>query len=235
MTPPSAEPTEQLLERARAGDRRALEGLLELHAEKVLSVCRRLCRDRGDAEDAAQEALLAIARGLPRFDGRSALSTWVYRVTTNACMDELRRRRRRPDPVDPPGGSADRGADSTSWADGTAWMSSDGDGDPQSALARSELRAQLNHALGELPEEFRVAVVLRDVADLDYRTISEVTGVPVGTVRSRIARGRSRLAATIEDPRGSGTESGPGASEGEEVEPGTGRGPTVVQDPPEKR
>ena len=106
MTPPPHSrpplPTDEwgLLELARAGDERAVDAILRSHVDGVHAVCRRLCRDPDDAQDATQDALMAIARGLSGFDGRSSLSTWVYRVPTNACLDELRRKRRRPVPVD---------------------------------------------------------------------------------------------------------------------------------------
>ena len=169
------------LEAARRGDRRAIEAILREHAGQVHAICNRLCRDRQDAEDAAQEALLSVARGLAGFDGRSRLSSWIYRVTTNACMDELRRKRRRPDPADPTP-LAERAADPTP------------SHSPECAALAMQTREELAAALELLPEEFRVAVVLRDVVDLDYATIAETTGVAVGTVRSRIARGRGRLA-----------------------------------------
>lgn len=129
-----------------------------------------------DAADASQEALMAVVRGLPRFDGRSQFSTWVYRVATNACLDELRRRGRRPVP-----GLPDLDVPSVG-------------GDPAAAVTA---RLTVDGALASLPDEFRIAVVLRDVCDLDYAEIAEVLGVPPGTVRSRIARGRMALARTL--------------------------------------
>jgi RNA polymerase sigma-70 factor (ECF subfamily) len=129
-----------------------------------------------DASDATQEALLALVRGLPRFDGRSSFVTWSYRVATNACLDELRRRRRRPLPVDelitPVSSSNDVAGGVTD-------------------------RLTVDGALAALPPEFRAAVVLRDVCALDYAEIGEVLGIPAGTVRSRIARGRAAVAAQI--------------------------------------
>ncbi|MCZ7627758.1 MAG: sigma-70 family RNA polymerase sigma factor [Microthrixaceae bacterium] len=179
-----------LLTAARNGDSAALESLLRIHLPGVHAVCNRMCADRGDADDAAQNALISIARGLDRFDGRSALSTWIYRVTTNACLDELRRRRRRPEPIDPTLLPADHEPPSTRQS-------------PEANALAAETRRELKRALAELPEDFRVAVVLRDVADLDYAAIAEITGAAIGTVRSRIARGRGRLA----DALAAGTES----------------------------
>jgi RNA polymerase sigma-70 factor, ECF subfamily len=186
VTPPAADgPSEaELVRRAADGDRRALETLLRTYHDRIHLICLRMCRHRQDADDATQEALIAVVRGLPRFDGRSAFSTWVYRVATNACLDELRRRRRRPEPVaedDRPDLPARAAAD-----------------DPADGAVRAETRDTLLAALAGLPEEFRAPVVLRDVLDLDYAEIAEVLELPGGTVRSRIARGRARLAATLE-------------------------------------
>ena len=142
-------------------------------------MCFRLAGNAADAADATQEALLAVVRGLPRFDGRAAFSTWSYRVATNACLDELRRRRRRPDPG-LPDDDALLGADPSS---------------PVDEVVIGEMT--VDAALQELPPEFRAAVVLRDVCALDYAEIAEVLGIPAGTVRSRIARGRSLLAARL--------------------------------------
>lgn len=178
----STDAEHRLIEDARNGDRRALDRLLRDQQPRVYAVCRRIAGNDADALDATQEALIAIVRGLERFDGRARLSTWVYRIATNACLDELRRRRRRPLiglPEHPDGTPIEMAAD-----------------DPavDSSVAN---RLLVDEALTELPEEFRAAVVLRDLCQLDYREISEVLEIPPGTVRSRIARGRAQLAAVI--------------------------------------
>jgi RNA polymerase sigma-70 factor (ECF subfamily) len=177
------------VEAAQAGDRDALDALLRRHHDRILGLCRRLCRHEADALDASQEALLAIVRGLSRFDGRAAFGTWAYRVATNACLDELRRRGRRAVPGLP----------------------EDLDGTPRTpavtAVGIESLpdRLAVDAALADLPEEFRVAVVLRDLCDLEYSEIADALGIPPGTVRSRIARGRSLLAASL----GGNREPGP--------------------------
>jgi RNA polymerase sigma-70 factor (ECF subfamily) len=162
---------------AATGDRDALEVLLERHVDRVHAICRRVLGNPDDALDATQEALLAISRAIGRFDGRAAFTTWLYRVATNAAIDELRRRRRRPVPDDllPMEASAGPG--------------------PEGVVDRLDIDA----ALARVPEEFRVAVVLRDLCDLDYARIAEVLGVPTGTVRSRISRGRAALARELTD------------------------------------
>jgi RNA polymerase sigma-70 factor (ECF subfamily) len=124
---------------------------------------------------------VAVVRGLDRFDGNSRFSTWVYRVTTNACLDELRRRRRRPEPYD----------DSA-----LARTAAGGTGVEAVATARVDVDA----ALRQLPHDFRAAVVLRDLCQLEYAEIADVLNIPPGTVRSRIARGRAALAEHLGNP-----------------------------------
>ncbi len=138
-------------------------------------MCRRITGQDADAADAAQDAMIAIVRGLPRFDGRAAFGTWAYRIASNACIDELRRRGRRPEPGLPdlehlprdPGPSTD---------------------------ATVTDRLTIDQAMQAIPADFRAAVVLRDQLGLDYAEIAAVLEIPPGTVRSRIARGRAALA-----------------------------------------
>ncbi len=175
------------MESARDGDRAALDSLLRRHHDRLFALCRRMTGDDADAADACQEALMAIVRGLPGFDGRSAFGTWAYRVTTNACLDELRRRRRRPEPGLP---------------EGSAEVAS-----PLDHVEASTTRVDLDRALQSLPSDYRAAVVLRDVCGLSYDEIAQTLGIPAGTVRSRIARGRSALIPLL----GPGRNSGPPA------------------------
>jgi RNA polymerase sigma-70 factor, ECF subfamily len=177
---------------AQAGDRDALETLLRRHHDRLWALCRRLTGNHADAEDALQDALVAIARGINRYDGRAAFTTWSYRVTTNACLDELRRRRRRPIPeaLETPGASPP--------PDGPGGAVS---APPAPAAVEAVAdRLDIDAALALLPHDFRAAVVLRDLCDLDYAEIARVLGVPPGTVRSRIARGRSQLADLLGNP-----------------------------------
>jgi RNA polymerase sigma-70 factor (ECF subfamily) len=134
-----------------------------------------------DGSDALQEAMLQIVRKLDRFDGRSAFGTWAYRLTANVCLDELRRRKRRPEPAE---FAADLPIDDVSGA--------------------SLDRQIVDEALERLPDDYRAAVVLRDLCGYEYAEIAELTKVPIGTVRSRIARGRAALAGIIGNPEGGG-------------------------------
>lgn len=151
-----------------------MDRLLRMHYDTIRAVCHRIVIDRGAAEDATQQALISIVRALPRFDGRSKFTTWAFRIATNAAIDEVRRTRRRALPLDddvlhrtlPP------------QHDGTSYV--DADLDFRSALAGVAV-------------EFREVLVLRHVAGLEYPEIAETLGIPVGTVRSRLARGRAQL------------------------------------------
>lgn len=170
---------EALAAAANAGDRGALEVLLARHVDRVHAICRRVTGHPEDALDATQEALIAVTRGLHRYDGRSLFTTWLYRVATNAALDELRRRKRRPEPAE-----------------------LDEDRSPGGAGVESAVAARLDvdSALAGLTPEFRAAVVLRDLCDMDYAEIAEVLDVPIGTVRSRIARGRTAIANQLREP-----------------------------------
>jgi RNA polymerase sigma-70 factor (ECF subfamily) len=134
-----------------------------------------------DAGDALQEGLIALARGIRRYDGRAAFTTWAYRVVTNACLDEMRRRSRRPIPdavsllVEPPRAESS----------------------PAAGIDAVPDRLDVDAAVAGLPPDFRAVVVLRDLCDLDYAEIARVLDIPPGTVRSRIARGRSLLSDVL--------------------------------------
>ena len=155
---------------AQLGNRQALERLLRDHLDVVHLTCRRVLLNPEDAKDAAQQALINIATRIESFDGRSSFSTWVYRISTNAALDEARRRSRRT--------TVELGVDQ-------------GDGLDHYGLV--DERDRIDRLLAKLPEDQRVALTLREVQELDYATIAEVLNVPVGTVRTRIARARSSL------------------------------------------
>jgi len=177
---------EALAAAANAGDRGALETLLARHVDRVHGICRRVTGHPEDALDATQEALIALTRGLHRYDGRSLFTTWLYRVATNAALDELRRRKRRPDPAE--------------WTDDRPGPAGAGGGSPASVESVVAARLDVDAALAGLSPDFRAAVVLRDLCDLDYSEIAEVLDVPIGTVRSRIARGRAAIADQLRGP-----------------------------------
>jgi RNA polymerase sigma-70 factor (ECF subfamily) len=152
------------------------EEVARSHGRFLYTVAYRLTGNREDAEDLVQEVLLRVRRGLQTYEPGS-MEGWLSRIATNAFLDDVRRRKRRPedllpdDPdwVLPPTGAADE------------------------ALAAEVLPDDIQAALRRLPEDFRAAVVLCDVVGLSYQEIGDSLGIPVGTVRSRIHRGRALL------------------------------------------
>lgn len=179
---------DELVTRARAGDDAAFDAIVDRHADYVYAICWRYFGDPHDAEDAVQAAFLACYRGLSTFRGQAALSTWLYRVATNACHDLARRRARQPRtvPLDD-----DRGGPSREPFDQGAL----------DRLAAAELGPQLIDALRQLEAEQRHAVVLRDVVGASYAEIADAQSVAVGTAKSRVHRGHARLAEILRPVR----------------------------------
>ncbi|MDZ7674709.1 MAG: sigma-70 family RNA polymerase sigma factor [Acidimicrobiales bacterium] len=178
---------------AQGGDRDAMDALLRRHQDRMWAICRRLAGNDADAADALQEAMVLVVRRLDSFDGRARFTTWAHRVTTNACLDELRRRNRRP--VD---GLPD---DEDDESDRPRRTLAD-DARPVDATVAEQLT--VDAALAELPEDFRVPVILRDLGGHDYAEIAEILDIPPGTVRSRIARARRRLGELLGEPGSTG-------------------------------
>jgi len=169
---------QQLIRRYLAGDVDAFNELMQAHEDRVFAVCLRMMRDREAALDATQETFITVFRKADRFAGKSAFSTWLYRVAVNTCYDALRRGKRRateplPDYAEPPDRSSD------------------------DRLAAAELRPSIEEALADLPVEFRAAVILSDLEGLSLQEVGDLLGIPVGTVKSRVFRGRRLLAEAL--------------------------------------
>ena len=185
VSSPSSNPDLDLAERHRYGDPQAFEEVYDRYASMVYSLALRLAGKPSEAEDLAQEVFLRIYRHLGRFNGRSTLKTWVYRVTINHCRSRLGRLRRLFQlPVD------DEGREQTDWVDERR-------GPEARALAHDAVR-RVTAALQQVKPSFREAVVLRDIEELSYEEIASVLGIRIGTVRSRIARGREQLRRVLE-------------------------------------
>lgn len=170
------------MRRFLAGDAGAFTELVTRHERRVYSLCLRVLGDRDDAADAAQDALLMVVRKLEQFRGDAAFTTWLHRVTMNVCYDHLRKAQRQPvlhRVVDEDRPEAEAGPPIPDHADAVA-----GEHDVAAALA-------------QVPEDFRIAVILADVNDLAYDEIAKVLDVPVGTVKSRVFRGRLALARAL--------------------------------------
>ena len=175
----------ELVERHRCGDLQAFDEVYARFAEMVYNLAVRLSGSRDEAADLTQEIFLRIYRHLGSFGGRSTLKTWVFRIAVNHCRDRLSRHV-------PPMQSIDDGAEE----DGVP-IADPSRGPEELAVAADEGR-RVSAGLARLPQVFREAVVLRDLEGLSYEEIAEVLGVRVGTVRSRIARGREQLRLLLE-------------------------------------
>lgn len=168
----------ELMARVVGGDHNAFGALVTRHEDKLFSVAYRVLGNRQDALDATQDAFLSAFRQAAKFRGDSAFSTWLYRIGVNACNDLLRKKKRfvltdDPEPPEITGPRTDEDA---------------------------VRRVDLQRALASLQPEYREAVVLHDLGGVPYEEIARITATRIGTVKSRISRGRKRLAELLEQP-----------------------------------
>lgn len=175
---------EELVRRARNGDPAAFEQLVLDNQKRVYSLALRLTGDREEANDLAQEAFFKAWQALPDFRAESGFSTWLYRLTTNLCIDYLRRRSRRREAM-PTASLDDENAGIPEPADWTQ--------DPQVHLERAELGRAMKEGIASLPDHYREPLVLRELSGLCYQEIADTLGVDMGTVKSRLARARGLL------------------------------------------
>ena len=173
---------DELIGRFLAGDAGAFTQLVDRHRRRVYNVCLRLLGDPDDAADASQDAFLSVLTKLEQFRGDAAFTTWVHRIAVNACNDLTRKRRRQPMLRL----ASDRGVPDDDAAPPV----------PDHAEELAGTRDVLT-ALRAIPEEFRIAIVLADLQDLAYEEIAKILDVPMGTVKSRVHRGRVALARAM--------------------------------------
>jgi RNA polymerase sigma-70 factor (ECF subfamily) len=167
-----------LASRARAGDRRAFTALLRRHDPTMRRLAYRMLADAASMDDVLQEAYVKAYTALPRYRDDARFGTWLYRITYNACIDEIRRRRRRPAPAAEP-------LDGPSPAAG-----------PERVVTAAE---SLRRTLASLPADQRATVVLVDGEGFDHRAAAQILGVAPGTVASRLSRARTALRRSTEE------------------------------------
>jgi RNA polymerase sigma-70 factor, ECF subfamily len=180
-----------LVERLRRGDGPAFEELLRAHSGRLLVVARRLLGNEEDARDAVQDAFLSAFRSLDHFGGQAALGTWLHRIAVNAALTKLRSRRRHPEkPIDD--------LLPAFLEDGHQARPARGWTEPSAALQREETRAAVRRHIAELPDDFRVVLLLRDIEELDTEETAQLLGLSTGAVKTRLHRARQALRALLE-------------------------------------
>ena len=172
-----------LIGRCLKGDEKAFEALLNKYRGPVFSICLRMVRNRSAAEDIAQEVFIKIFSALNRYDPAYPFAAWLNRITSNLCIDHLRREKERVVSLDQPMGADD---------DLSMQLASGGAGPDREAESK-EMMAILEEALALLPEHYRIIVVLRHQEQLSYEEISDTLGIPLGTVKARIHRARNMI------------------------------------------
>ena len=173
-----------LIRRAKNGDHDAFGQLVLAHQNKVYTLCVHMVTNREEAEDLAQEAFLKAWRSLSSFQEESSFATWMHRLTTNVCLDHLRKQARRQNIST----AVSLDDEESNWTE-----PADHSQDPQQKLEQQEQRQLLTKALQELPEHYRRLIVMREVSGLSYQEIADALNMDLGTVKSGISRARERL------------------------------------------
>lgn len=182
----------ELVRRYLDGDGDAFAELVRRHETRVYRIALRMTGRPEDARDATQEAFLSALRKLKSFRGEAAFSTWLHRVTVNACYDLLRKRQRQPI-------ASEGGLEALE-------LVAAPDADPADEVGAA---LEVRRALAAVPEEHRAVLLLHDVEDLGFDEIAEILGIPVGTAKSRLHRGRVALARALGEPTGGPEASNP--------------------------
>lgn len=182
-----------LLEKAKAGDVAAFEELIESYQRKIFNIALRIVGNYDDANDLAQEVLIRIYKSIGNFKEQSSLSTWIYRITTNVCLDDIRKRKNRKvisldEEIRVEDGEMQRQIVSS-------------DPLPEDTAEKGELRELVKDAISSLSDEHRLVIVLRDLQGFSYEEIARILKCPEGTVKSRINRARLTLKNVLQSKR----------------------------------
>ena len=182
----------ELVHAAQRGDQRAFAQLVENYEARVYNLARKMMRDPQDAEDVLQETFISVFRHLKDFQGESSFSTWLYRIATNASLMKLRGRKTPPlsldEPVESEDGASALPREIVDW--GVT---------PEEALLSGEVRAQMDAAVGALPESLRAVFVLRDIEGLSVQETADVLSISVPNVKTRLHRARLMLRESLSE------------------------------------
>ena len=177
----------RLVERAKAQDEAAFEQIMNLYADRLYNYILRMVGNEADAEDLVQETFLRAYQGLPAFDGRASLGTWLYRIATNLCIDHQRRRARRV-PTVSYSIREDEDGEPTEWEFPDLRTP-----DPLEAALNRELEGVVERAVSRLSPKLKTVLLLYDVEELSYEEIARVLNIPIGTVKSRLNHARAQI------------------------------------------
>ncbi|MCZ7586417.1 MAG: sigma-70 family RNA polymerase sigma factor [Deltaproteobacteria bacterium] len=182
---------QETVDRVRQGEAEAFEALVKQYQGRIFALAYRMVRSEAEAADLTQEIFVRVWEKLHTFRGEAKFSTWLLQLAGNHCKNRLKYLKRRHynmhDPLDPPANEDD----------GPHRQIADPGRGPDDLVAGSRMRTLVREKLEELSEEQRTVLVLRDIEDLDYEEIADATGLPLGTVKSRIHRGRVELARLL--------------------------------------
>jgi len=202
----NAELEEKLLERLRARDERAFNELVKAYERRVFGLVFRMLNSRAESEDLTQEVFVQVFKAIGTFRGDSKLSTWIYRIAVNLCKNRTkylsRRHQGEQDDID---AMADRAPLSAAKGVSVGDISR-----PDELVEGMQLETIVKRAIESIDPEFREVLILRDVEDMSYEEIAEVTGLADGTVKSRIHRARAQLRAIVEKAMGEKVRSSQG-------------------------
>lgn len=181
----SDEKTDILIKSALKGDMQSFEELMYQYEKKVYNVALRVFKNPEDAKDISQDVFIKIYKNLDKFDNKSSFSTWIYRITTNTCIDELRKRKGKETVSIDNDIEDDEGRFKREFADNEPT--------PEEKVISKEGESEIIKSMNTLSDEHRTIIVMRDIEGLSYTEISEIIGVSIGTVKSRISRARLQL------------------------------------------
>jgi RNA polymerase sigma-70 factor, ECF subfamily len=179
----------QLVERARGGDKRAFDLLVQKYHRRLMRLLSRMVRNQEEVEDIAQETFIKAYRALPQFRGDAAFYTWLYRIGVNTARNYLSSRKRQMPTISDQALNDDDDVDER--------IVSQDINTPESMLLSKQVAMAVNDVVEALPEELRTAITLREMEGMSYEEIAELMGCPIGTVRSRIFRAREATATKL--------------------------------------
>jgi len=174
-----------LVQKCKQGDVEAFEVILKIYEKKIYNFAYRMLGDKEDAMDTTQEVFIKVYKSINTFKGNSSFSTWLFKIAKNVCIDYLRKN----------GKARICSLDKTIKIDGEEIKKETPDTSnlPEEIIKRKELQRVVHKAIARLPEKYKAAIILRDLQNFSYKEIAEILNCSIGTVKSRIGRGRKEL------------------------------------------